>query len=63
MVSPHFGGMPSRVVVLVSMQPTGDLTEKEFHNWYEEEHTPLFNRIPGWRRTRRAKLIDADERF
>jgi len=36
------------------------LTEEEFHAWYETEHTPLFSGIPGWRRTRRAELVDGD---
>ncbi|KAI1788035.1 hypothetical protein LXA43DRAFT_670343 [Ganoderma leucocontextum] len=25
----------------------------EFHKWYDEEHIPLFSKIPGWVRTRR----------
>jgi hypothetical protein len=58
------------VVLLVGMQPPYSdspqpegkegqepiLDEAEFHRWYDEEHTPLFARVPGWRRTARYVL-------
>jgi hypothetical protein len=59
-VSPQFDGTPGNILLLVSMQPGTELTEKEFHDWYEQEHTPLFSQIPGWRRTRRAELLDTE---
>ena len=52
---------PGTVLLVVSMQPGPDLEEQEFHDWYEEEHTPLFSKIPGWRGTRRAELVETDE--
>jgi hypothetical protein len=58
--SPDFDETLSKVLLVVGMQPGGDLTDEEFHSWYEEEHTPLFTKIPGWRRTRRAELTDSD---
>ena len=58
--SSSFDSSPSRIVLVVGMEPAGELTEKEFHACYEEEHTPLFSKIPGWRRTRRAELVDGD---
>jgi hypothetical protein len=59
--SEEFPTAPSNILLLVSMQPGDELTEEEFHNWYEEEHTPLFSQIPGWLRTRRAELVDTNE--
>ena len=34
----------------------------EFHRWYTEEHTPLFEKIPGWVRTRRFVFVDGGAR-
>ncbi|KAK5690779.1 hypothetical protein LTR97_011940 [Elasticomyces elasticus] len=28
----------------------------DFNKWYEEEHTPMISKIPGWLRTRRFKM-------
>lgn len=58
--SPDFDGSPSKVLLTVGMQPGEGLSEKEFHAWYEEEHILLFRGIPGWRRSRRAELVDGD---
>jgi pimeloyl-ACP methyl ester carboxylesterase len=31
----------------------GEAKEEELRKWYEEEHVPLLQKVPGWRRTRR----------
>lgn len=31
----------------------GEGKEEELKKWYEEEHVPLLQKVPGWRRTRR----------
>jgi hypothetical protein len=61
-----FEATNTAVVLLVGMQPPSPdsgkegqepiLDEAEFHRWYDEEHTPLFARVPGWRRTARYVL-------
>jgi hypothetical protein len=62
LVEDHGGGgepAPPPVVLCRSMSvPAG--REAELHAWYREEHIPLLHRIPGWRRTRRYRLVDAD---
>ncbi|KAF3045783.1 hypothetical protein E8E11_006315 [Didymella keratinophila] len=42
------------VMIAVSfvLQP-GEDKEEELKRWYEEEHVPLLQKVPGWRRTRR----------
>jgi hypothetical protein len=53
-----FDGSPAGFVLSVSMDPSDKITADEIHKWYEEEHVPLFTKIPGWIRTRRYKLVD-----
>ncbi|KAJ4367840.1 hypothetical protein N0V86_009677 [Didymella sp. IMI 355093] len=42
------------VMIAVSfvLQPGAD-KEEELKRWYEQEHVPLLQKVPGWRRTRR----------
>jgi len=30
----------------------------DMQNWYEQEHIPMFTKVPGWLRTRRFKLVE-----
>ncbi|KAH7091372.1 Alpha/Beta hydrolase protein [Paraphoma chrysanthemicola] len=42
------------VMVAVSFQlQDGSDKEEELRKWYDEEHVPLLQKVPGWRRTRR----------
>jgi pimeloyl-ACP methyl ester carboxylesterase len=42
------------VMIAVSFQlQDGEDKEKELEKWYVEEHVPLLQKVPGWRRTRR----------
>jgi hypothetical protein len=42
------------VMIAVSFQlQEGKDKEEELKKWYEEEHVPLLQKVPGWRRTRR----------
>ncbi|OSS53958.1 hypothetical protein B5807_00780 [Epicoccum nigrum] len=42
------------VMVAVSfVLQEGEGKEEELQKWYEEEHVPLLQKVPGWRRTRR----------
>jgi pimeloyl-ACP methyl ester carboxylesterase len=42
------------VMIAVSFQlQDGKDKEEELKKWYEEEHVPLLQKVPGWRRTRR----------
>lgn len=40
------------IAVSFSLQD-GPGKEEELKKWYEEEHVPLLQKVPGWRRTRR----------
>ncbi|KAF2656444.1 3-oxoadipate enol-lactonase 2, partial [Lophiostoma macrostomum CBS 122681] len=50
------------VAVSLSLYP-GEDKEEELRKWYEEEHVPLLQKVPGWRRTRRfvTSYIDLKE--
>jgi pimeloyl-ACP methyl ester carboxylesterase len=42
------------VMIAVSFQlQDGEDKEKELEKWYVDEHVPLLQKVPGWRRTRR----------
>tara|TARA_R110002003_G_scaffold104_7_gene8228 strand:+ start:1405 stop:2901 length:1497 start_codon:yes stop_codon:yes gene_type:complete len=42
------------VMIAVSFQlQDGADKEEELRKWYDEEHVPLLQKVPGWRRTRR----------
>lgn len=48
---------PPPIVVSVGLSVRD---EDAVHAWYREEHVPLLLTIPGWRRTRRYRLIEGD---
>lgn len=51
----EFNGAP-QVTRAVSMRINeSDLAE--FNKWYEEEHTDMMAKVPGWIRTRRFKMV------
>jgi pimeloyl-ACP methyl ester carboxylesterase len=57
---------PGTVLIARAMTLNREIkdAEKDFNEWYEEEHTPLLSKVPGWRRTRRYKtcyLLDGKE--
>jgi hypothetical protein len=43
--------------VLVEMDVKPE-AEKDFNQWYDEEHIPLLAKVPGWVRSRRFVLQD-----
>lgn len=45
----------------VALQPVRDseVTEKEYNDWYEDEHVPMLMKCSGWLRSSRWQLIDA----
>jgi pimeloyl-ACP methyl ester carboxylesterase len=47
---------PAPVQVAVSMTVKEEDLE-DFNKWYEEEHTTMLSKIPGWLRTRRFQLV------
>lgn len=54
-----FDGLrPGNVVVYVSFD-IGPEHEDELHRWYEEEHTDMLKKVPGWLQSRRFILQDA----
>ena len=42
-----------------SIARTDVLDEETYLKWYDEEHIPLFTKIPQWQRSRRLVLQDA----
>ncbi|KAJ7442243.1 hypothetical protein FB451DRAFT_1057606 [Mycena latifolia] len=53
--------LPSKYVLVVSLETTPD-REDELNKWYEEEHMDLLAKVPGWKRGRRFKLVDFNQR-
>lgn len=47
------------VTVSFSLQD-GEGKEEELKKWYEEEHVPMLQKVPGWRRTRRFETSYLD---
>ncbi|KAH9861465.1 hypothetical protein J1614_011212 [Plenodomus biglobosus] len=47
------------IAISFSLQD-GDGKEQELKKWYEEEHVPLLQKVPGWRRTRRFETSYLD---
>jgi len=54
-------GKPAECILAVSMDPSSKITTEEIQKWYDEEHIPLFHKIPGWLRTRRYVLVDGGQ--
>jgi len=48
----------SNIIVCNSFTPVQS-NEQAFHNWYDNEYIPALKQVPGWHRTRRFKLSDA----
>lgn len=49
-------------VILVSMN-VNPSREEEFNDWYDMEHIPHFNRLPGVVTARRFRAIDGNPRY
>jgi hypothetical protein len=49
-------------VILVSMNPDPE-REEEFNDWYNMEHIPHFNRLPGVIAARRFRAIEGNPRY
>ncbi|KAL9619102.1 MAG: hypothetical protein Q9160_006279 [Pyrenula sp. 1 TL-2023] len=50
----------SPVILAVTMRVKDSDTE-EVDKWYEEEHLELLSKIPGWRRSRRFRLVWSED--
>ncbi|KAK3724899.1 hypothetical protein LTR37_000947 [Vermiconidia calcicola] len=50
--NPH----PAPVQLAVSMR-VKDSDLEDFDNWYEQEHTDMLSKIPGWLRSRRFRMV------
>jgi hypothetical protein len=48
---------PAPFMIAVSFDP-GDYGDERLDAWYDEEHTALLQKVPGWRSTRRYRLVD-----
>lgn len=42
-----------RIFRTIGLQPGPELSEKEFNEWYEDEHVPLLSAVPGWLKSTR----------
>lgn len=58
-ISPHDtpSSLPSQYVFSVGLE-VAEESDAEFNKWYDEEHLPLFVKIPGILRGRRFKLVE-----
>lgn len=50
----------NNVMIAVSFALQDGANEEELKKWYEEEHVPLLQKVPGWRRTRRFETSYLD---
>jgi hypothetical protein len=48
--------VPNRVFRTVGLQPGPELSDKDYNEWYEEEHVPLLSAVPGWLKSTRWNL-------
>lgn len=47
---------PAPLQLAVSMR-VNEAHLEDFDNWYEQEHTDMLSKIPGWLRTRRFRMV------
>ena len=47
---------PAPVQLAVSMR-VNEADLEDFDNWYEQEHTDMLSKIPGWLRSRRFRMV------
>ncbi|KIJ28900.1 hypothetical protein M422DRAFT_235497 [Sphaerobolus stellatus SS14] len=52
--------LPAKYMLVVGVEFKPDVDE-DIDKWYEEEHFPVFSKIPGWLRGRRYKLVSTAE--
>ncbi|KAJ7504417.1 hypothetical protein B0H11DRAFT_2154560 [Mycena galericulata] len=53
--------LPSKYVLAVSLEMTPE-GEDELNRWYDEEHMELLSKVPGWKRGRRYKVLEYNQR-
>ena len=46
----------SKYLLVVQMDIAPEI-EREFNDWYDQEHVPLLMKVPGWKASRRFRLI------
>lgn len=49
----------NRIFRTLALQPGPQLSEKDYNEWYEEEHVPLLSVVPGWLKSTRWTLREA----
>ncbi|CAL5867827.1 uncharacterized protein PFLUO_LOCUS2048 [Penicillium psychrofluorescens] len=49
----------NRIFRTLALQPGPDLSEKDYNDWYEQEHVPLLSVVPGWLKSTRWTLREA----
>ena len=49
----------AKVIVATSVTLVDEEAQTAYDEWYEKEHVPLLQKVPGWKRTRRFLLVDA----
>ncbi|KAL5533925.1 hypothetical protein ACEPAG_385 [Sanghuangporus baumii] len=59
LVSPEFKGYKEGMIVLVVSMDVEPDFEDELNRWYNEEHSEMLSKVPGWLRSRRYYLVDA----
>ncbi|KAF2014638.1 hypothetical protein BU24DRAFT_493198 [Aaosphaeria arxii CBS 175.79] len=51
---------PAKFLISAALQPAdGEPAHADFDRWYREEHLAFFTRAPGYRRSRRYRVVDA----
>ncbi|OCK95728.1 uncharacterized protein K441DRAFT_658432 [Cenococcum geophilum 1.58] len=49
---------PGSLIISGALTPA-EGTDADFDDWYREEHLPLIEKVPGYRRARRFKVVNA----
>ncbi|EJD03628.1 uncharacterized protein FOMMEDRAFT_82181 [Fomitiporia mediterranea MF3/22] len=57
-VSPNFTGHKEGMTLIIVSMDVEPEFEEELHRWYNEEHTDMLSKVPGWLRSRRYTLVE-----
>ncbi|KAJ7496609.1 hypothetical protein FB451DRAFT_1208215 [Mycena latifolia] len=50
---------PEKYYMVLNGMTPNDSAEGTFNDWYAEEHIPMLSAVPGWRSSRRFRLLSA----
>lgn len=51
-------GSDAPIYLVTNSVTMKESAQEEYNRWFDEEHAPMLSKIPGWRRSRRFRLVD-----